>query len=134
LTAQLEAAPQIQAARHRVWTRYHHELAAWAELHGVVQPRIPAGASHPAHIYWLRVGDLDLRTRLLAHLRSLGVHATFHYQPLHSSEMGRTLGGRPGDCPVAEAVADTLLRLPLYADLTDDDVSRVVAAVTGFRF
>jgi dTDP-4-amino-4,6-dideoxygalactose transaminase len=61
-----------------------------------------------------------------------GVGATFHYQPLHLSEVGRAAGGRPGDCPVTEAAADTLVRLPLYTDLTAAEVDRVLDAVTSF--
>jgi dTDP-4-amino-4,6-dideoxygalactose transaminase len=132
LVAQLEGGPAIQAARQAVWTRYHGQLAAWADRHGVARPYLPAGAVHPAHIYWLRVRDLDARTRLIAHLAARGVQATFHYQPLHLSDVGRRLGGQPGACPVTELAADTLVRLPLYADLTADDVDRVVAAVTAF--
>ena len=132
LVAQLEAAPAIQAARQGVWARYHAELAPWAARHGVQQPHLPDGAQHPAHLYWLRVRDLDTRTRLIAHLADRGVQATFHYQPLHLSEVGRKLGGRDGDCPVTERAADTLVRLPLYAGLTSGDVDRVVAAVTAF--
>lgn len=133
LVAQLEGADAIQAARHRVWARYHAELATWAAAHGVAQPHLPDGAEHPAHIYWLRVGELATRTRLMAHLAERGIGATFHYQPLHLSEVGRKAGGRAGDCPVSERAADTLVRLPLYADLTDRDVDRVIAAVTSFR-
>ncbi|MBK9029864.1 MAG: dTDP-4-amino-4,6-dideoxygalactose transaminase [Myxococcales bacterium] len=132
LTAQLEDADVIQAARHAVWARYHVELAPWAARHGVQQPHLPDGAAHPAHIYWLRVRDLATRTRLLAHLAERGVGATFHYQPLHLSDVGRRAGGAVGDCPVTELAADTLVRLPLYADLTMAEVDRVIAAVTGF--
>jgi dTDP-4-amino-4,6-dideoxygalactose transaminase len=132
LVAQLEDAAASQAARHAVWTRYHAELAPWAARHGVRRPHLPAGADHPAHLYWLRVRDLDARTRLIAHLAARGVQATFHYQPLHLSDVGRKAGGAPGDCPVTEAAADTLVRLPLYADLAREDVDRVVGAVTSF--
>lgn len=132
LVAQLEHAEVTQAARHAVWARYHAELAGWAARHGVQQPHLPAGAVHPAHLYWLRVRDLDTRTRLLAHLAARGVQGTFHYQPLHLSEVGRRLGGAPGDCPVSELAADTLVRLPLWAGLTTDDVDRVIAAVESF--
>ena len=132
LTAQLEGAAAIQAARHHVWARYHAELAAWATRHGVARPHLPDGAAHSAHIYWMRVRDLDTRTRLIAHLAARGITATFHYQPLHLSEVGVRLGGVVGACPVTERAADTLVRLPLYADLTDRLIDRVVAAVTAF--
>lgn len=132
LTAQLEGADAIQAARHAVWARYHAELAPWAAHHGVQQPHLPDGAAQPAHIYWMRVRDLATRTALLAHLAARGVGATFHYQPLHLSEVGLRAGGQPGDCPVTELAADTLVRLPLYADLSAAEVDRVIAAVTSF--
>jgi dTDP-4-amino-4,6-dideoxygalactose transaminase len=132
LVAQLEGATRIQAARHRVWARYHGDLAGWATLNGVQQPHLPRGAEHPAHIYWMRVADLDVRTRMIAHLADAGVRATFHYQPLHLSAVGRAAGGEVGDCPVSEAAADTLVRLPLFADLTSDEVDHVIAAVTSF--
>jgi dTDP-4-amino-4,6-dideoxygalactose transaminase len=132
LAAQLDQADAIQAARHAVWNRYHHELGGWCHTHGVAQPHVPAGAEHPAHIYWLRVRDLATRTRLLAHLAAHGINATFHYQPLHLSEVGRRAGGSAGDCPITEAVADTMLRLPLFASLTSPEVDRIVAAVVDF--
>ena len=132
LTAQLEGAAAIQRARHHVWARYHAELAGWAAQHGVAQPHLPEGAEHSAHIYWLRLADLPTRTRLLAHLAGRGISATFHYQPLHLSEVGRALGGTEGACPVTERTADTLVRLPVYVDLTDADLDRIVGAVAGF--
>jgi len=56
----------------------------------------------------------------------------FHYLPLHLSTMGRRFGGREGDCPVTESVSDRLLRLPLFSGLEEDDVSRVIDAVSEF--
>ncbi len=132
LVAQLEDAARIQAARQATWARYHAELAGWAARHGVQQPHVPDGAVQPAHLYWLRVRDLDARTRLLAHLAARGIQATFHYQPLHLSDVGRKAGGAAGDCPVTELAADTLVRLPLSADLAAADVDRVIAGVTAF--
>jgi dTDP-4-amino-4,6-dideoxygalactose transaminase len=133
LVAQLEAADAIQAARKRIWAAYARELAGWAERRGGVKlPTVPEGCEHPAHLFYVIVEDLERRTALLAHLKARGVHATFHYQPLHLSEFGKRWGGRAGDCPVTERVADTLVRLPLYADMSETDVARVVEAVASF--
>jgi dTDP-4-amino-4,6-dideoxygalactose transaminase len=133
LVAQLECAADSQRVRHRVWSRYHAELAAWCAKLGVQQPFLPEGADHAAHIYWMRMRDLDTRQAFIAHLAAAGIQATFHYQPLHLSEVGRARGGTAGDCPVSELVADTLVRLPVYADLDDDAVDRVITAVRDFR-
>ncbi len=65
----------------------------------------------------------------MAHLRSQGILAVFHYLPLHLSEMGRGFGGRPGDCLITEDVSDRLLRLPFYNDLSESDQQSVIDAI-----
>ncbi len=134
LCAQLEARDEIQATRHAIWQRYDAALADWAAANGVGRPQVPAGCTHPSHIYYLLMPSLEARTRFIAHLRSHWVLAVFHYQPLHLSEMGRALGGCAGTCPVTEDIADRLVRLPLYLSLGAADQDRVVEAVTSFRF
>jgi len=134
LTAQLEGFAEIQARRRQVWDAYQSRLAGWAAEHGVRQPTLPEGCVHPAHIYFLLLPDLANRQALLRHLRARDVEATFHYQPLHDAPAGARFGRpAPGGCPVTDRVVDQLLRLPLYPDLTDDDLDRVIEAVTSFR-
>jgi dTDP-4-amino-4,6-dideoxygalactose transaminase len=133
LLAQLDARGAIQARRRAVWDRYAHDLADWAAVNRVGLPHVPAHCDHPAHLFYLLLPTLDDRQRLLAHLKAAGVTATFHYVPLHLSEMGRRFGGRPGLCPVAEAAGDRLVRLPLFFDLSDADQDRVIGAVKDFR-
>ncbi|KAB8315231.1 hypothetical protein SD81_035305 [Tolypothrix campylonemoides VB511288] len=83
-------------------------------------------------MFYLLMPSLKLRSALIAHLKTKGIHSTFHYLPLHLSDMGRFFGGKEGDCPVTESVSDRLLRLPFYNDLTESDQSRVVAAIKDF--
>jgi dTDP-4-amino-4,6-dideoxygalactose transaminase len=132
LCAQLEARDAIQARRQQIWNRYDAALTAWAAAQGIRRPIVPAGATHPAHIYYLLLPSLEARTRLLAHLRARMILATFHYQPLHLSDMGRQFGGRDGQCPVTEDVSDRLVRLPVFYQLTDADQARVIDALTAF--
>jgi dTDP-4-amino-4,6-dideoxygalactose transaminase len=73
------------------------------------------------------------RQALIGHLREHGVLAVFHYTPLHTSQMGARVGGRPGDCPVTEWVSDRLVRLPFYNDLAEHEQSEVVDLVRRFR-
>jgi dTDP-4-amino-4,6-dideoxygalactose transaminase len=77
--------------------------------------------------------DLASRQGLIAHLRRHEILGLFHYLPLHTSEMGRRLGYRPGDCPVTEDVSDRLIRLPLFSELSDADQTRVIEAVCEFQ-
>lgn len=133
LAAQLEAREAVQARRRAIWEAYRDGLADWAGEEGVRLPAVPEGCEQAYHLFYLMLPGLDARTALIAHLRARGVHAVFHYVPLHLSAMGRRFGGRPGDCPVAEAAGDRLLRLPFYNSLRDDEQERVIAAVRELR-
>jgi dTDP-4-amino-4,6-dideoxygalactose transaminase len=129
LLAQLEAREAIQARRHRIWSYYERHLSDWASARGVRLPVVPACCEHPAHLFYLIAPSLGERQGLIEHLKQRGISSVFHYLPLHLSEMGRRLGGKPGDCPVTEDLSDRLLRLPFYAALTDTDLERIVGAV-----
>lgn len=133
LCAQLEAADRIQAMRQEIWRRYHEALRGWAARHDVRTPVVPAWSEHPAHCYYLVMPTAESRQRLIAHLGDRGILAVFHYQALNVSDMGQRYGGRPGDCPRAEALSGRLVRLPLFAGMTSGDVDRVIDAVLGVR-
>jgi dTDP-4-amino-4,6-dideoxygalactose transaminase len=94
---------------------------------------VPAHCEQSDHLFYLVLPSLEDRGALIAHLRARGVCSVFHYLPLHLSEMGRRFGGRPGDCPVTEAVSDRLLRLPVFHDLTETDQELIVDAVRSFH-
>jgi dTDP-4-amino-4,6-dideoxygalactose transaminase len=131
LLAQLECRDAIQRRRHEIWNRYDDGLRAWAGRTGVRLPVVPPGCDHPAHLFFLVMPSLAARSALISHLRSRQILAVFHYQPLHLSEMGLRLGGRPGQCPVTEDIADRLVRLPLYYQLSADDQECVIDAVVS---
>jgi dTDP-4-amino-4,6-dideoxygalactose transaminase len=132
LWAQLEDRAAIQQSRGRVWDRYRSELAGWAARSGVALPHVPEHCQQPYHVFYLLLPDLEARTRLIEHLKRRGILSVFHYLPLHLSDMGRRLGGQPGQCPVTEEVSDRLLRLPLFPGLTEADVDAVVEGVLAF--
>ncbi|MFG1876747.1 dTDP-4-amino-4,6-dideoxygalactose transaminase [Sphaerisporangium sp. NPDC049003] len=134
LTSQLECFDDIQFRRHAIWRRYHEELAGWAAKHEVAQPVVPDGCAHPAHLYYLLLPDLRNRQALIDHLAGKGVQAAFHYQPLHTAPAALRYGRvAPGGCPVTEQVADRLVRLPLFADLGEAGVTRVIDAVQTYK-
>jgi dTDP-4-amino-4,6-dideoxygalactose transaminase len=133
LLAQLEARQAIQARRQRIWTRYREGLEGWTRAHGVALPFVPEHCEQSYHLFYLVLPSAAAQRALIAHLKAKRVHAVFHYLPLHLSPMGRRLGGTVGQCPVTEAVADRLVRLPFFHDLTDTDQERVIEAVTSFE-
>jgi dTDP-4-amino-4,6-dideoxygalactose transaminase len=132
LCAQLEACDRIQLQRRNIWTRYRESLADWARANDVRLPVVPPHCEQPYHMFYLVMPSLSQRQRFIEHLKTRGILAVFHYQPLHLSEMGRRFGGKPGGCPITEDVSDRLLRLPFYSSLTEDDQARVVKSVVEF--
>jgi dTDP-4-amino-4,6-dideoxygalactose transaminase len=133
LLAQLEAREQIQARRRAIWERYQAALAGWAAREGVRQPLVPPHCEQSYHMYYLLLPTLASRQALLAHLKAHGILAVFHYLPLHLSEMGQRLGGKPGDCPITEDLSDRLVRLPFYNDLNERDQDEVIDRVCAFH-
>jgi dTDP-4-amino-4,6-dideoxygalactose transaminase len=132
LWAQLEARARIQDAREAVWGRYAEALEPWATENGARLPVVPGHCEQSFHMFYVLLPSLDSRTRLIEHLRDRGILAVFHYLPLHLSEMGRALGGREGQAPVTEDVADRLVRLPFYTSMTEAEQAEVIDAVLEF--
>lgn len=133
LTGQLERFDQIHERRHELWKGYDEGLRQWAEKEGVETPTIPTNSKHQAHVFYLVLPTLGDRDRFINWMREAGISTVFHYQPLHISPMGRFYGGNAGQCPVSESVADRLVRLPLFFDLTQGEHERVVQRARDFR-
>ena len=132
LYAQLEVWQNIQAKRRNIWERYDEELRDWAVTQNVRQPFIPEHCDQAWHMYYLLLPSLEKRSALIAHLKQNGVHAVFHYLPLHLSDVGKSYGGREGDCSVSQDVSDRLLRLPFHNSMSAEDQSRTIAAIRSF--
>jgi len=132
LFAQLEEREQIQSARRKIWETYYKELGDWAEENNVQMPFVPAHCEQTYHMFYILLPSLEKRQAAIAHLKERGIHAVFHYLPLHLSPMGEKYGGKAGDCPVTERVSDQLLRLPFYTNMTDDEQKAVIQALKEF--
>lgn len=133
LYAQLEARDRIQASRQSVWEYYNKHLQSWSEQAGARLPFIPDTCEQSFHMFYVIMPGYESRQALIKHLREKGIQSVFHYLPLHRSEMGQQLGGKPGDCPVTEDVSDRLLRLPFYNTLTAVDQQMVIDAIYSFK-
>jgi len=133
LAAQLEARDAIQAARAALWRAYADGLSGWAESGGARLPFVPDHCEQPFHMFYLLLPSLEARTALIEHLRDRDILAVFHYTPLHVSPMGRRHGGREGQCPITEDVADRLVRLPFFTGLEPSEQEEVIDAITGFQ-
>ena len=132
LAAQLDAADRLTGRRLEIWSQYHAGFCD-LEQEGIVRrPSIPESCVHNAHMYFLLLGGEDERNELIRYLDDRGIGAVFHYVPLHSSPAGQRYGRSAGSLAVTDDVSARLVRLPLWPEMEDDDVARVVAAVQGF--
>lgn len=126
LRVQVSRLPAI-LARKRAWAR---RLTASLEpiADRVTLPREWPGIESSWHLYPILVPE-GLRDAILAALRAENIGAAFHYVPLHDSPYARAhLGGTPGSLPHTERVSATLVRLPLFAAMSDGDVDDVASA------
>jgi dTDP-4-amino-4,6-dideoxygalactose transaminase len=133
LFAQLERAEQITAQRKALCRVYRDALQPLATAGRARLPvGDPGGTSSNGHAFYLLLEDEPTRAALIAHLKARGIHAVFHYVPLHASPAGRAHGRVSGTMTVTDDVAQRLLRLPLYHDLTADQVLEIAAAIRVF--
>ena len=128
LYAQLEEAEKITAKRMAIWSAYHRSLAPLEKAGVLRRPVIPPECVHNAHMYYILLKDAAERARLIAHLKANDVQAVFHYVPLHTSPMGKSLAGDVR-LPVTEEYADRLLRLPCYYELGPEQIDRVTSLI-----
>ncbi len=117
LAAQLEKAEQITCRRLAIWDRYHAWAERWEASGHVRRPIIPGDCVHNAHMYYLLLPDLELRTRFIETMKAHGVGSVFHYIPLHSSPAGRQYGRVHGELPITDDSSQRLVRLPLWVGL-----------------
>jgi len=132
LYGQLEARTVVQSNRQRLWETYQRALAPWAERVGARLPVVPEHCEQAYHMFYVLMPSLEGRQALIGHLKARGILSVFHYLPLHLSDMGRRMGGRPGDCPRTEDASDRLLRLPFYTLMNPEDQNFVIESMLEF--
>lgn len=87
---------------------------------------------HNAHMFYLKVRDLEERTAFIEHLKQHGVMAVFHYVPLHSSPAGLKFGRFHGEDVYTTRESDRLVRLPMYYGLSEDDRLTIIDIVNDY--
>lgn len=133
LWAQLECAEKINEKRLEIWEYYHENLEP-LKAEGLIEPPcVPDYATHNAHMYYIKVKNLDIRTKLLKYLKEQGILSVFHYVPLHSSAAGIKFGRFHGEDRYTTKESERLLRLPMYYSLKLEETAEVVKALKAFK-
>ncbi|MEM9024760.1 MAG: dTDP-4-amino-4,6-dideoxygalactose transaminase [Bacteroidota bacterium] len=131
LYAQLENMDQIQDKRKWIWNQYQMGLESLAVEGKVSLPNIPDYATNNAHMYYLVCRSLEERTAMIQWLADRGINAVFHYLSLHASPFytdkhdGRQL-------PNCDRYANCLFRLPMFYELSQEQINHVVNAIKAF--
>ena len=132
LYGQLENMEKITVRRGEISNLYANLLAPLVESGRIRTPFVPDHCTSNHHMFYLLAANLDEREALTAHLRQAGILAVFHYVPLHSSLFAKSLGLPQMSLPVTDDTSSRLLRLPMYYDLSDRDVTEVAETVLDF--
>lgn len=132
LYAQLEEAEKIDEKRHAVYDLYHSMLRPLAEAGFIEQPYVPEYAKHNAHMYFMKMPDLQKRTDLIKYLREKGVMSVFHYIPLHSSTAGLRFGRFAGEDVYTTKESERLMRLPMFYNLPMEDARYVAESILAY--
>ena len=131
LWAQMEAAEEITKARLSIWKTYHDVFKGIEREGGLRTPRVPTHCSHNAHMYYLLLADLEARSYLIGQLKRQGINVVFHYVPLDSAPQGKTAARSHGELSKTHALAERLVRLPVWLGLEpyQSEVIRAIQAV-----
>jgi dTDP-4-amino-4,6-dideoxygalactose transaminase len=132
LYAQLEMLDAITARRQTLYERYMEHLQPLQERGWLRLPHIPTDCTSNYHLFHILLPDGVTRDALMTYLKYRGINAVFHYVPLHTAPMGKSLGYREGDLPLTESLSERLLRLPLYYELTEEHQLNVVRCISEF--
>lgn len=132
LWGQLEKADEINENRLATWNAYWQAFKPLADAGKVELPTIPEGCVHNAHMFYLKLKNLQERTAFINHMKAQGVLTVFHYVPLHSAPAGLKYGRFHGEDTYTTAESERLVRLPLYYGMTEADRQTVVDAVKAF--
>jgi dTDP-4-amino-4,6-dideoxygalactose transaminase len=128
LWGQLLAAEEVTARRRAIWDRYHDAFAGIEAEGQVRRPRVAPGHTHNGHLYYLVLPTPRSRDAFIGELRDKGIVASFHYVPLHSAPAGQAFGRTVGELTHTDELSRRLVRLPLWPDLDDEQVNRVIDA------
>ena len=132
LWANLEKADEINLDRLSSWQKYYDGLKKLENDGHLELPKIPSSCVHNAHMFYIKVKNLDERTKLIDYLKENDINTAFHYVPLHSAPAGLKFGRFNGIDGFTTKESERLLRLPMYYDIKDNEIDIVIKAINEF--
>ena len=131
LWAQIENMRDIQDKRIKIWNRYYEGLSNFEPV-SIKKPKlplVPEYATNNAHMFYLVCDNVDDRTKFIQHLKDKGILSVFHYLSLHKSSYYEKYSTRKSELPNSDIFSDCLVRLPLFYELTDEQVEYIINTI-----
>ena len=132
LYAELEDADNIFNNRMNSWNMYMELLQPLADKGCIELPYIPKECTHNAHMFYIKLKDIDERTRFINHMKENDVMTVFHYIPLHTAPAGIRYARFHGEDKYTTKESERLVRLPLYYGLKPEQVKYICESVGKF--
>ncbi|MEZ9657982.1 dTDP-4-amino-4,6-dideoxygalactose transaminase [Vibrio sp. 10N.261.52.F3] len=132
LWAQLENADLINSNRLVTWNKYFKAFSELEAIDLVKVPVIPHNSEHNAHMFYLKLNNIEERTSFIDYMINHGVSCVFHYIPLHSAPAGLEFGSFSGEDEHTTIESEKLVRLPIWYGMNDEDTSKIIRTVIQF--
>ena len=132
LYAQLEVADKINQTRLERWKQYYELLSPLQAAGKIELPVIPEGCVQSGHMFYIKTKDQEERDRLIAFMKENDILTVFHYVPLHSAPAGLKFGRFHGEDIYTTKESERLLRLPMFYQLTREQVELIAGKVKEF--
>lgn len=132
LWAQLEKADEINDNRLETWNKYYEAFIGLSDQNTIQLPYVPNECKHNAHMFYFKCTSLSERTEFIQYMKSHDILCTFHYVPLHSAPAGLKFGRFVGKDEFTTAESDKLVRLPMYYNISNDDLEKIINYVKCF--
>lgn len=130
LYSQLENIDKINEKRLEIWHKYDEFFKQYDNI--IRRPIVPDDCKHNAHMYYILFKNLDIRTKFIDFMKQNQVSTVFHYIPLHSSPAGMKYCKTVGKMDVTNNISDTLVRLPMYYELSETDMAKIFSLCNEF--
>lgn len=132
LWGQLEMADEINRNRLTTWSLYHEVISPIEQLGQDDLQVIPPGCEHNAHMFYLKLKDLEQRTDFIRFLKNNNIMGAFHYVPLHTAPAGKRYGRFNGIDRVTTEISERLVRLPMWFGMPLSTQEQICNAIVRF--
>ncbi|MBR5579553.1 MAG: dTDP-4-amino-4,6-dideoxygalactose transaminase [Lachnospiraceae bacterium] len=132
LWAQLEIAEEMNHNRLDSWNRYYESLKSLQEEGKLELPTIPEHCVHNAHMFYIKLKDIEERSRFIDFMKKKEILTVFHYIPLHTAPAGLKFGRFHGEDEYTTRESERLVRLPLYYGLLPEQVDYICNCIREF--